>query len=31
LGVYPEISTPVHGSFEWTRVQLNFIYRYDFN
>jgi hypothetical protein len=31
LGVYSEISTPVHGSFEWTRVQLNFIYRYDFN
>ena len=31
LGVYPEISTPVHGSFEWARVQLNFIYRYDFN
>ncbi|MBR5413425.1 MAG: hypothetical protein IK114_10370 [Fibrobacter sp.] len=31
LVVYPEISTPVHGSFEWTRVNLNFVYRYDFN
>lgn len=31
LGVYPEVSTPVHGSFEWTRVNLNFVYRYNFN
>ena len=31
LEVYPEISTPVHGSFEWTRVQLNFIYHCDFH
>ena len=31
LLVYPEISTPVRGSFEWTRVNLNFVYRCDFD
>jgi hypothetical protein len=31
LSVCPEISTPIHGSFEWTRMNLSFIYRFDFN
>lgn len=29
LSVSPELSTPIHGSFEWTRIQVNFVYRYD--
>ena len=30
LSVSPEFSTPIHGSFEWTRIHVNFIYRYDY-